>query len=203
MGVFDISILVVILISGFIGYVRGFVRELLGIFSWIGALFLTYFLWTYPLSLVSQYIQTFWLACIVSASVVFLITLIAFTALTYTVSSFVKESAAKGTDRSLGFLYGLFRGTAILAILLYISSKTIFKDEREIWLPAQESFFYKNSIVWVKMAIEATPQSSISKAKTTFENVLEKIEAHAPSEEKEEKEEPSNVVSDTISKEAF
>lgn len=202
MGIFDISILALVFISGLIGFVRGFARELLGIFSWVGALVLTMFLWDLPLQIVSTYIDTEWVAKLVSGLIVFVIILIFFTAMTYSISNFVKNSAVKGIDRGFGFIYGLFRGTAILAILLYIATKT-FWTERDVWLPAQESFFYKHSIVWIKRAIDATPQSSISKAKSTFESVLEKIETRAPSEEKEEKEESSDVISDTIMKEAF
>lgn len=203
MGIFDVSILGLVLISGFIGYIRGFARELLGIFSWIAALILTIFFWELPLQIVLKYIETEWVAKLVSGLLVFVAILICFTAITYSISNLVKNSSIKGIDRSFGFIYGVFRGVAILATLLYIASKTIFKDDREVWLPAKESFFYQNSIIWVKKAIDATPKSSLLKARSTLEHVLEKIETHSLPEEKENSEEPSDIVLDTIKKEAF
>ena len=54
-----------------------------------------------------------------------------------------------------------------------------------------------------KRAIDATPQSSISKSQVHLRERFGKNRNACPSEEKEEKEESSDVISDTIMKEAF
>ena len=116
----DGVILGVILISGLLAFARGFVREVLGLAAWIGAAALA--VWANP-----RIEPTFelWLhnhpglAQPVAFGVVFLITLIVGLIICHHIGRAVRRSALGGLDRSLGLLFGLARGAA-LVVLAYI-----------------------------------------------------------------------------------
>jgi membrane protein required for colicin V production len=116
----DGVILGIIAISGLLAFMRGFVREVLGIAAWIGAAALA--VWANP-----RIVPTFerWLhdqpglAQPVAFGVVFLATLIVLLIICHAIGKAVRRSAFGGLDRSLGLLFGLARGAA-LVVLAYI-----------------------------------------------------------------------------------
>jgi membrane protein required for colicin V production len=116
----DGVILGIIAISGLLAFMRGFVREVLGIGAWIGAAALA--VWANP-----RILPTFerWLhdqpglAQPVAFGVVFLITLVVLLIICHAIGKAVRRSAFGGLDRSLGLLFGLARGAA-LVVLAYI-----------------------------------------------------------------------------------
>ena len=116
----DLVILGVLAISGLLAFMRGFVREVLGIAAWIAAAALA--VWANP-----RLVPTFerWLpnqsgfAQPVAFGVVFLLALIVLLLICHVIGRAVRRSALGGLDRSLGLLFGLARG-AVLVVLAYI-----------------------------------------------------------------------------------
>lgn len=119
MNTVDIVVIAVVAISALIAFLRGFVREVLTIGSWLGASLVT--LYGFPLlqPKFEQWISSKLGADIVCGISLFLASLIVFSILSHMVARFVRGSALTAVDRSLGLLFGLVRG-AILVSLAYM-----------------------------------------------------------------------------------
>ncbi|HEX4505267.1 MAG TPA: CvpA family protein [Alphaproteobacteria bacterium] len=119
MNTIDIIVIAVVALSALIAFLRGFVREVLTIGSWLAASLVT--LYGFPLlqGKFEQWISNKMAADIVCGISLFLVTLIVFSILSHMVAGFVRGSALTAVDRSLGLLFGLVRG-AILVSLAYM-----------------------------------------------------------------------------------
>jgi membrane protein required for colicin V production len=112
----DIVLLVVMLISGILAMVRGFMREVLSIASWIVAALVTIYAYPRLLPLAKQYINHDLAASGVVIAAVFLGTLLIVSAITIKISDTILDSRVGALDRTLGFLFGLARGLVIVVV---------------------------------------------------------------------------------------
>ena len=116
--ILDIIFLAVVLLSAILAMVRGFVREVLSIASWVIAALAAYLLYANVLPLIRPYFESQTVAVIVSAAGVFFVALILTSYVTMRISDFVIDSRVGAIDRALGFLFGAARGTLLLVIAL-------------------------------------------------------------------------------------
>jgi membrane protein required for colicin V production len=125
----DLAVFGFLLISGLLAFVRGLVRELLGIGAWAGSLALAYFALPSMRGIVHNWIpQPEWVDP-ASFIVVFIISLIILMLLARTIGGFVRRSALGGVDRTLGLVFGLARGAAVI-VVAYIIGQMVFPIER-------------------------------------------------------------------------
>ena len=112
----DILLIVVMLISGLLAMVRGFMREVLSITAWVLAAGAT--LYSYPklLPFAKQYFNNDIVAAVAVVGGVFLVTLLIVSVLTIRISDMVLDSRVGALDRTLGFLFGLARGLIIVVV---------------------------------------------------------------------------------------
>jgi membrane protein required for colicin V production len=115
----DGVVLAVLALSALIAYFRGFVREVLGIGAWAGAIFVAFWFQPALKPLALQYLHEGWLAEIVALGVGFLVTLFILKLLIAWMAGAVRHSVLGGVDRALGIVFGLARG-AFLIVLAYI-----------------------------------------------------------------------------------
>lgn len=113
----DLIIIALLGISILIGILRGATREILGIAGWVGA-FATVF-YGLPLfrPLGRHYIHNPTIADAVIAGLLFILSLAVFIIISRMISTKVKGSLLGGLDRSLGLVFGFFRGILILCIV--------------------------------------------------------------------------------------
>ncbi len=119
MNTIDIIVIAVVAISAVIAFLRGFVREMLTIGSWLGAALVT----LYGFPLLQPKFET-WISSKLAADIaggigLFLVSLIVFSIISHMIARLVRGSALTAVDRSLGLLFGLVRG-AILVSLAYM-----------------------------------------------------------------------------------
>jgi membrane protein required for colicin V production len=121
----DLAVFGILGISGLLAFVRGAVREILGIGAWIGAV--TAGVVALPLmrDQVRAWIKTPEWIDPVSFFVVFLVVLIVLTLAARAIGSMVRGSALGGIDRTLGLVFGLARGAAVIMIA-YILAGMVF-----------------------------------------------------------------------------
>jgi membrane protein required for colicin V production len=119
MNTVDIIVISVVGISAIIAFLRGFVREILTIGSWLGAGLVTLYAFPVLQPKFEQWISSKLAADIVGGIGLFLVSLVIFSILSHMVARFVRGSALTAVDRSLGLLFGLLRG-AILVSLAYM-----------------------------------------------------------------------------------
>jgi membrane protein required for colicin V production len=117
----DLTVTIVVLVSGLLALLRGFTREVLAVVSWVAAAASAYYLHPLVVPYVKPYVPKENLAVYAAAAVVFFATLIVVSLLTVKLSDVILDSKIGALDRSLGFLFGAARGLllAVVAFLFY------------------------------------------------------------------------------------
>lgn len=115
----DLLVLGVVGLSALFGFVRGLVREVLGIGAWIGAIVLAVLAFPWASSEARGAIANPDIADGVAIAVVFLVCLVALSLIAAWIGGVVRNSALGGLDRTLGLIFGLARG-AVLIMIAYI-----------------------------------------------------------------------------------
>lgn len=111
----DILLLAVMLISGLLAMVRGFMREVLSIASWVAAAAAAVLFFKKLLPIAKQYITSDTVAMVAVIAVLFLGTLLVVSIITIKISDMILDSRIGALDRTLGFLFGLARGLIVVA----------------------------------------------------------------------------------------
>lgn len=130
----DLFVIVVLVISAVLSSMRGFVHELLSFAAWVVAALGALFLQPFAQPIARKYIPIAWAADAAALAALFLILMVALSLVTAAVSKTVKASALSGLDRSLGAVFGLARGAAILAVLLMLADGLMGRDARPAWI---------------------------------------------------------------------
>ncbi len=130
----DLTVVVLIIVSGLFAMARGFVREVLSLASWVGAALVT--LWGF--GMLRAYVRTFieqqLLADIVTGVGLFVISLILFSMVGGGIASLVRGTGLNALDRTLGFVFGLIRGALLVAVLWLGLAWAIQPSDRPDWL---------------------------------------------------------------------
>ncbi len=117
----DIVVLAVIAFSGMLGFMRGMVREVLGLIAWVGAAFAATWFFPQVQGIARRAIENPDIADPVAFGAVFLVVLIVLSLLARGLSGAVRHSALGGLDRTLGLVYGLARGAAVMVAAYLIA----------------------------------------------------------------------------------
>ena len=112
----DFLLLGVMLISGLLAMIRGFMREVLSITAWAAAAVATILLYGRLLPIAKANIPNDMLATAAVIGGVFLVTLLLVSVVTVRISDMVLDSRIGALDRTLGFLFGLARGLIIVVV---------------------------------------------------------------------------------------
>jgi membrane protein required for colicin V production len=153
----DLAVLGVLLLSALFAFMRGLVREVLGLAAWVGAIFAG--VWSVPrvrprfqewLGTSSPWVDP------AAFAAVFIIALIVLLLISRWISAFVRASPISGIDRTLGLVFGLARG-AVLLVLAYIGAGMVVPVNR--WpdpvLNAESVWPVYRAATWV---VERLPQ---------------------------------------------
>ena len=116
----DLGLIAVVLISAFLAMVRGFSREILAIFSWGAAAAAAVYFYPLVLPFLSDpsspvFIGKEAIRPYAAGAAVFFVTLILVSIITIKLSDAILDSSIGALDRSLGFLFGAFRGLLLCA----------------------------------------------------------------------------------------
>jgi membrane protein required for colicin V production len=125
----DLIVLGVLAVSGLLAFARGFVREVLGVSSWIGAVLFTW--WGFPIARLrfEQWLGGPEWAGFATVGALFIGSLLVLMLIAHWIGAIVQDSALGGIDRTLGLLFGLVRG-ALLVVFAYIAVSMVIPIER-------------------------------------------------------------------------
>ena len=160
----DIILLLVMLVSGLLAMIRGFMREILSIGSWGVAALVT--LYSYPrvLPLAKQYFASDSVAAAVSAGGIFLGTLLIVSIITARLSDIVLDSRVGALDRTLGFLFGLARGLVIVVVAFLFFAWLVPDRSQPEWVrSAKSKLVLQNTGQWLMSMLPDDPESTILK----------------------------------------
>ena len=115
----DLIIIILIFISAFFAFIRGFSLEILSLSGWIFSIGISYLYGGIASNQINQLLDNFLISTVISYVFSFIILLIIFSFLTKNVSSLIKNSFAGLLDRSLGFFYGLLRGYLLICFCYF------------------------------------------------------------------------------------
>lgn len=130
----DGLLLVIMLISAVLAMIRGFVREVLSIVSWVAAAAAAFLLYERVLPYTKQYISQDLVAMGVSAAAVFLVTLIVVSYITMRISDFVLDSRIGALDRTLGFVFGAARGLLLVVVAMMFFNWFVQPSQQPDWV---------------------------------------------------------------------
>src|SRR5438105_1956546 len=132
--ILDLVLLAVMLISGLLAMVRGFMREILSIAAWGAAALATLYSFSRLLPTAKTYFNNDTVASIVVVAGVFVGTLIVVSVITVRISDMILDSRIGALDRTLGFLFGLARGLLIGAVAVRSFGRPVPCKPRPDWV---------------------------------------------------------------------
>ncbi len=138
MTVFDYAVLGILGASILLSLMRGFVREALGLASWVVALFTARSYAVTVAHMLPNAIPNESLRMLAGFVIVFLATLLATSLLTIFISELVKKMGLSVMDRGLGAIFGMTRGVLIVGVLVMLGGLTSL-PQREEWRDAMLS----------------------------------------------------------------
>jgi len=130
----DLAVVIILLLSAILAFLRGFVHEVLSVTAWIGSIFAVIYGVPELRSFARAQIQNELVADSVTGVVIFLAALVILSILTKILSKSIQASALNNLDRSLGFVYGLARGAVIFAAVLIIVDWVVAEGTRPEWV---------------------------------------------------------------------
>jgi len=126
----DLGVIGVVFVSAVLSLMRGFIREILAIGSWIAAAAAAYYFNPYLLPYLAPYIHKPIVLQAVAAAIVFFATLIVVSLFTVRLSDAILDSKLGALDRSLGFVFGAVRGF-LLAVVAFAIFNWLLGDKQQ------------------------------------------------------------------------
>ncbi|MET3353667.1 UNVERIFIED_ORG: membrane protein required for colicin V production [Xanthobacter viscosus] len=158
----DIIVLTVMLISGLLAMVRGFLREVFSILSWVVAAGVTVYFQKQLLPVVKQYIAQDTAALAVTVAILFLGTLLLASIITARISDVVLDSRIGALDRTLGFMFGLARGLLLMVIAMLFFNWLVPPEKLPPWVANAKSLpAIKSAGEWLKAQLPDDPENTI------------------------------------------
>ena len=133
-NVTDLVIFVVVLISGALAFVRGFVHEVLAMAAWIGAAVATVYGLPHVLPFARDLIAIKIFAEIAAGASIFILVLIGLSILTHMLSRNIRESSLGAIDRSLGLLFGFLRGAFLICVVWIVLLWGMPREDHPTWI---------------------------------------------------------------------
>ena len=160
----DIVLIAVMLVSGLLAMVRGFMREILSIIAWILAAGATLYAYSKLLPLAKQYFNNDIVAAVAVIGGVFLVTLLIVSILTVRISDMVLDSRVGALDRTLGFLFGLARGLVIVVVAFMFFNWLVPDRSQPEWVrTAKSKVVLTGTGQWLMSMLPEDPESTILK----------------------------------------
>ncbi len=160
----DVILLGVMLVSGLLAMIRGFMREILSIAAWGAAAIVTLYSFQKLLPSAKTYISNDTIAMVVVVAGVFIGTLILVSIVTVRISDMILDSRIGALDRTLGFLFGLARGLLIVVVAFLFFSWLVPDKQRPDWVNGAKSrVVLQGTGDWLMSLLPDDPENTILK----------------------------------------
>src|ERR1700685_2696648 len=162
--ILDLVLLAVMLISGLLAMVRGFMREILSIAAWGTAALVTLYSFSKLLPTAKTYFNNDTVASLVVVSGVFVGALIVVSVITVKISDMILDCRIGALDRTLGFLFGLARGLLIVVVAFLFFTWLVPDKQRPDWVTAAKSrVVLQGTGDWLMALLPNDPENTILK----------------------------------------
>ncbi|MFC1021574.1 CvpA family protein [Pasteurella multocida] len=151
----DYIIIAIIAFSIIISLLRGFIREVMSVASWVVAFFVANHFYPYLANYLTQ-IESLYLRNGTAIAILFVATLIVGGIMNHILGELVDKTGLTGTDRVLGACFGLIRGVLIVAALLFFMD-TFTNFSQTVWWKESKLIPHFGFIVeWFFQQLQAT-----------------------------------------------
>lgn len=124
----------VVLLSAWIAYLRGFVRELFSLATWVGAVVATAYFYPQASTFVRQHIETQLAADLAAGIGLFFVSFVGLRLVGGAIAESIASSDHNAIDRAAGFLFGMLRGVLLLVIAYMAFTWYVPEAEQPDWL---------------------------------------------------------------------
>jgi membrane protein required for colicin V production len=160
----DIILIGVMLVSGLLAMIRGFMREVLSIAAWLIAALVTLYFYNKLLPFAKSYFNNDIIAAAVVVGGTFLLTLLIVSVITVRFSDMVLDSRIGALDRTLGFLFGLARGLIIVVIAFLFFAWLVPDRSQPDWVRSAKSrVVLQGTGDWLMSMLPDDPENTILK----------------------------------------
>jgi membrane protein required for colicin V production len=160
----DIILLVVMLVSGLLAMIRGFMREILSIGAWGIAAVVTLYSYARVLPIAQGYFSSNTVATAVTVVGIFLVTLLVVSLITVRISDMILDSRVGALDRTLGFLFGLGRGLIIVVVAFLFFAWLVPDRSQPDWVRgAKSKVVLQSTGQWLMSLLPDDPENTILK----------------------------------------
>lgn len=150
----DYIIIGIIAFSILVSLLRGFVREVLSLGSWVVAFIVASQFYPYLATYLTQ-IESTYVRNGTSIGILFVATLLVGAVVNYVIAQLVDKTGLSGTDRVLGAAFGLVRGALIVAALLFFMDTFTNFEQTEWWKESQLIPHFGFIIEWFFQQLQA------------------------------------------------
>jgi membrane protein required for colicin V production len=160
----DFFVVGIMLVSGLLAMVRGFMREILAIAAWGAAALVTLYAYPRLLPAAKSYLNSDIVATIAVVIGVFIGTLIVVSIITVRISDMILDSRVGALDRTLGFLFGLARGLLIVVVsFLFFSKYTVERQWPDSLTNAKSLVVLRGTGDWLMTMLPETLLETVAK----------------------------------------
>jgi membrane protein required for colicin V production len=151
---FDLIVVLLLLVSGLMALARGFIRELASIAAFIAALFAASLAWRVFGPVARTYLPdgwSTWISDLLVIGIAFFIVYAIAAWLGQKISRLIHTATDIGFfDRLLGFLFGLFRGAAVVVLVL-LATRPIIEEAQITWITNGFTYpYFIDAVIWVQ-----------------------------------------------------
>jgi len=134
LAILDIALIAVVLLSGLLALLRGFVHEVLSFGAWIGAAVISLYAFPYVQPYAREAVSVQVIADVGAGAVVFLLALVVLSLIAKALAAGVHKSGLSALDRTLGLVFGLARGAVLVSLAWLIFTWLVPENEHPTWV---------------------------------------------------------------------
>jgi len=150
----DYIIVGIIVFSIIVSLLRGFVREVMSLASWIVAFLIASNFYMYLAGLLTS-IESLYIRNGTAIAILFVLSLIVGAIVNYVIGQLVDRTGLSGTDRVLGACFGFLRGVLIVAAILFFLDTFTGSNQTDWWKESKLIPHFRFVVDWFFQQLQA------------------------------------------------
>lgn len=184
--VFDVIVLIITIISAFISFLRGLIREVLTIFGVVGGLAAAWYAGPILLPFMKDWLGVKEgvepeklmgvlpydiLAAILAYGLIFIVVALVLSIVSHILAETARAIGLGPVDRTLGVIFGIARGILLISIPVMVMQLITSDEQREEWFKDSKTYFYVDKVSVA--LLDMVPDSTVEKFKEDAETIKE------------------------------